>query len=175
MEDTLLINESAPNTFLTLSLSKHVRKVHVFAYLIAVFASICFLAFFDFSLPFLLPLSLSVPSNQTGAISAQLIIVNQVVVAASAPPLGFISDRLLRAKIYFSAFFVFGFGLIFFVFSQTLVLAAVARAILSFAEGTLTLLTPTFLGELISRRDVGKASGLVGLAAGAQISPLFVH
>ncbi|KAM9958819.1 hypothetical protein ACTFIW_012408 [Dictyostelium discoideum] len=129
------------------------------------FLSICFFVFINVAQPDILS-SLGISDDQQGRISGNLSFCNEIVIVIASYTWGILSDKIGRRGVYSAGMFIIGIGLAIYPFANSIVCLYIFRMIFAVGAASCSSMLSAVLADYIPFRDRGKASGLLGFAAG---------
>eukprot|EP01133_Synstelium_polycarpum_P001515 gene1515-1768_t len=147
-------------------LNHGVNYKNIIASYIASFLSICFFVFINVAQPLILTNSLNIPDDQQGNVSGDLTFYNEIVILLTSHAWGLLSDKFGRRIVYVAGMVIMAVGLGTYPFANHLYVLMMFRVVFAIGAAACSTMLSAVLADYVLFEDRGKASGLLGFAAG---------
>lgn len=146
-------------------LSYGVSYKNVISAYIAAFWNICFFVFMSAAQPYILEI-LHIPKDQQGSATGNLVFYSELVIIVTSHGWGVLSDQYGRKIVYVVGFIILSIGMGIYPFATSLKMLLGFRLIFAIGAAACATMLSALLGDYVYIEDRGKASGILGLAAG---------
>eukprot|EP00026_Physarum_polycephalum_P008088 Phypoly_transcript_08166.p1 GENE.Phypoly_transcript_08166~~Phypoly_transcript_08166.p1 ORF type:complete len:510 (+),score=84.93 Phypoly_transcript_08166:209-1531(+) len=116
--------------------------------------------------PFILENYLHIPQDKQGSATGNLVFFSELVIIVTSHGWGVLSDQYGRRIVYVIGFVILSIGLGIYPFASSLKVLLGFRLIFAIGAAACATMLSAVLGDYVYIEDRGKASGLLGLAAG---------
>lgn len=143
-----------------------IARKHVAAYVYAALTTVGLLTFISIGTPYVLNVVLHVPTSEQGRLSGDLAFWGEVVLIAVFMPLGMLSDRLGRRRIYAFGFAMMGLGYLLYPMVTSVGELMASRLVYAVGVGAATGMLSTALTEYPVEGARGRLAAVTGMLNG---------
>lgn len=142
-----------------------VTYTNVVSAYIAAFFNIMFFVFMSAAQPFILS-TMGIPTSSQGSVTGNLVFYGELVIIVTSHGWGVLSDQYGRKVVYCVGFAIISLGLGLYPLAKSIKVLLAFRLIFAMGASACSTMLSAVLGDYVYIEDRGKASGLLGLAAG---------
>ncbi len=128
-----------------------------------------FMAFINFIQPIVLEVTLGIPRDDQGAMTANLAVLQEVILLCLVGPFGALSDRLGRRPVIVFGYLVLALGFTAYPWAGSPIILALIRGVYAIGAAALIAGYSTLLADYPQERSRGKLVALLGVMNGLGI------
>ncbi len=165
-------NDSAGHRLGYIHLQAGVSRFNGLTLLYLGLTGIPFMAFINFIQPIVLELTLGIPRDSQGAMTANLAVLQEVILLCLVGPFGALSDRLGRRPVIVFGYLVIALGFTAYPWAGSPLILALIRGVYAIGAAALVASYSTLLADYPQERSRGKLVALLGVMNGLGIGVL---